>query len=168
MAMSPAPIGLNQQDEAAAWNELRPVLHDEVDRLPDKYRLPVILCYLEGKTNEEVARELRWPVGTVKGRLSWGSRHAAFSPGAPRAGTFGRVLADSTFAGPSFCGDRAGGTRDDHGVSCRPVRPSLGAGLAVYSGEPQTPYERDLPPGVARLSKSGQCLRIRGGFRIGS
>ena len=47
-----------------------PVLHEEVNRLPDKYRIPVILSYLEGKTNEEVAEQLRWPVGTVKGRLS--------------------------------------------------------------------------------------------------
>ena len=52
------------------WVELRPVLHEEVNRLPEKYRLPVILCYLEGKTNEEVAEQLKWPVGTVKGRLS--------------------------------------------------------------------------------------------------
>jgi RNA polymerase sigma factor (sigma-70 family) len=53
-----------------AWAELRPVLHDEVNRLPEKYRLPVVLSYLEGKTNEEVAGLLDWPVGTVKGRLS--------------------------------------------------------------------------------------------------
>jgi len=52
------------------WVELRPVLHEEVNRLPERYRLPVILCYLEGKTNEEVAQQLNWPVGTVKGRLS--------------------------------------------------------------------------------------------------
>jgi RNA polymerase sigma factor (sigma-70 family) len=52
------------------WVELRPVLHEEVNRLPEKYRVPVILCYLEGKTNEEVAEQLKWPVGTVKGRLS--------------------------------------------------------------------------------------------------
>jgi RNA polymerase sigma factor (sigma-70 family) len=58
------------QEHQAAWNELRPVLHDEINRLPDKYRLPVILSYLEGKTNEEVATLLDWPVGTVKGRLS--------------------------------------------------------------------------------------------------
>ncbi len=70
MAMSPPAIEPDNQDDAAAWNELRPVLHAEVDRLPEKYRLPVILCYLEGKTNEEVAQLLRWPVGTVKGRLS--------------------------------------------------------------------------------------------------
>jgi RNA polymerase sigma factor (sigma-70 family) len=70
MAMSPPATEPDKQDEAAAWNELRPVLHAEVDRLPEKYRLPVILCYLEGKTNEEVADLLHWPVGTVKGRLS--------------------------------------------------------------------------------------------------
>jgi RNA polymerase sigma factor (sigma-70 family) len=52
------------------WIELRPVLHEEINRLPEKYRVPVILCYLEGKTNEEVADLLQWPVGTVKGRLS--------------------------------------------------------------------------------------------------
>src|SRR5262249_47005839 len=70
MAMSPPKIEPDKQDEAAAWNELRPVLHAEVERLPEKYRLPVILCYFEGKTNEEVADLLRWPVGSVKGRLS--------------------------------------------------------------------------------------------------
>jgi RNA polymerase sigma factor (sigma-70 family) len=57
-------------ENEAAWNELRPVLHEEVNRLPEKYRTPVVLCYLEGKTNEEVAQLLQWPVGTVKGRLS--------------------------------------------------------------------------------------------------
>jgi RNA polymerase sigma factor (sigma-70 family) len=68
-AMS-ATVTNSEQENDAAWNELRPVLHDEVNRLPEKYRLPVILSYLEGKSNEEVARLLDWPVGTVKGRLS--------------------------------------------------------------------------------------------------
>jgi RNA polymerase sigma factor (sigma-70 family) len=54
----------------ASWHELRPVLDEEVNRLPEKFRAPVILCYLEGKTNEEAAQHLHWPVGTVKGRLS--------------------------------------------------------------------------------------------------
>jgi RNA polymerase sigma factor (sigma-70 family) len=70
MAMSPLAIVPNDQAEEAAWKELRPVLHAEVERLPEKYRQPVILSYLEGKTNEEVATLLKWPVGTVKGRLS--------------------------------------------------------------------------------------------------
>ena len=69
VAMLPRSIEPGNQDQEAAWNELRPVLHAEVNRLPDRYRLPVILSYLEGKTNEEVAELLEWPLGTVKGRL---------------------------------------------------------------------------------------------------
>jgi RNA polymerase sigma factor (sigma-70 family) len=70
VSMLPSPFVPDRQHHDAAWNELRPVLHDEVRRLPEKYRIPVILSYLEGKTNEEVAELLDWPVGTVKGRLS--------------------------------------------------------------------------------------------------
>jgi len=51
-------------------SDLQPVLHEEVHRLPDKYRVPVVLCYLEGRSNEEVAAALRRPVGTIKGRLA--------------------------------------------------------------------------------------------------
>jgi RNA polymerase sigma factor (sigma-70 family) len=51
-------------------SDLPPLLHQEVQRLPDKYRNPVVLCYLEGKTHEEAALLLHWPLGTVKGRLS--------------------------------------------------------------------------------------------------
>jgi hypothetical protein len=70
--MTPAPVVSYGPYEHAALDELKPVLHEEVTSLPDKYRIPVVLSYLEGKTNEEVAELLHWPVGTVKGRLSRG------------------------------------------------------------------------------------------------
>ena len=45
-------------------------LHAEIERLPEKYRVPIVLCYFEGLTHEQAASLLRWPVGTVKIRLS--------------------------------------------------------------------------------------------------
>jgi len=57
-------------DAAVVDRELREVLDQELSRLPSKYRFPLILCYLEGQTHEEAARQLAWPVGTVKGRLA--------------------------------------------------------------------------------------------------
>ncbi|MHB1561274.1 MAG: RNA polymerase sigma factor, partial [Isosphaeraceae bacterium] len=48
------------------------VIHAEIDRLPDRYRMPVVLCDVEGRTYEEAARHLRCPVGTLKSRLARG------------------------------------------------------------------------------------------------
>jgi RNA polymerase sigma factor (sigma-70 family) len=52
--------------------ELAPVLYEELDRLPEKYRAPIVLCYLESLTHEQAAQQLRWPVGTVRSRLARG------------------------------------------------------------------------------------------------
>ncbi len=47
-------------------------VHEEVDRLPEKYRKPIILCYMQGRTQVEAAEALGWPLGTVQIRLHRG------------------------------------------------------------------------------------------------
>ena len=59
-----------QEGPDELWSDLRPVLDAEVSRLPEKPRTAFVLCYLEGRTNEEAAGLLGCPVGTVMSRLS--------------------------------------------------------------------------------------------------
>jgi RNA polymerase sigma factor (sigma-70 family) len=55
---------------AAAWDDLRPVLDEEVSRLPARERSAFVLCCLQGKTHAEAGRELGCPEGTVSWRVA--------------------------------------------------------------------------------------------------
>ena len=65
VAIMPPPVAKENP-----LNELAPVLDEELSRLPEKYRLPIVLCGLEGKTNEEAARQLGCPRETLATRLA--------------------------------------------------------------------------------------------------
>jgi RNA polymerase sigma factor (sigma-70 family) len=52
--------------------DLVPIIHEELGRLPERYLAPIVLCHLEGLTHEQAAQRLEWPVGTVRSRLARG------------------------------------------------------------------------------------------------
>ncbi len=56
--------------ERQLWDDLRPLLDQELGRLPGKYRTLIVLADLEGKTRREIGQQLGCPEGTVAGRLA--------------------------------------------------------------------------------------------------
>ncbi len=67
---APAEPTVPPADEAIIAREHAKALHGEIARLPDRFRLPVVLYYLEGLTVREAARQLRWSHGTVRSRMA--------------------------------------------------------------------------------------------------
>src|SRR5213082_2249208 len=59
------------------WDDLQPLLDQELNHLPDKYRAAVVLCDLEGRTRKDAARQLGVPEGTLSGRLTTARRRLA-------------------------------------------------------------------------------------------
>jgi RNA polymerase sigma factor (sigma-70 family) len=106
--------------------ELLLILDAEVGRLPEVYRLPVLLCGLEGLSQEEAARRLGWSPGSVKGRLERGRArlHARL---ARRGLVPSAVLAAAEVA-------RAGAA----GVPARWLGPTARAAALVAAGRPAT------------------------------
>ena len=60
----------DDQRDGLIWRDLRPVLDNAIAGLATKYRIPFVLCYLQGRTVAEIARELGQPKGTVAAQLA--------------------------------------------------------------------------------------------------
>jgi RNA polymerase sigma factor (sigma-70 family) len=105
------PVGQDSLDAVPApppvdepWRDVWPALDEELQRLPDKYRIPLVLSYLQGLTNREVAEQLACPLGTVFTRLARGrellrrrlSRRGVTLP----AGLIGTALAAKAATAP--------------------------------------------------------------------
>ncbi len=61
-----------EQHDGLERDELHRALHEELGRLPEKYRAPLLLCYVEGLTHQAAAQQLGWPIGTVRVRIARG------------------------------------------------------------------------------------------------
>jgi RNA polymerase sigma factor (sigma-70 family) len=61
---------MSDSSSSVSLPDFQSALHEEVSRLPEKFRLPVLMCHLDGKTHDEAAGVLGCPVGTVRSRLS--------------------------------------------------------------------------------------------------
>src|SRR5262245_29460934 len=116
-----------------SWREASAILHEELNRLPDKLRLPLLLCYLEGKSRDEAGAELGWSVGVVKGALERGRlrlrdrlqrRGIALS-----AGLFTAVAAGTSSAVPPAWIDSVASFAGSGAVSVRPAVSALARGV---------------------------------------
>jgi len=66
-------IVVSRQDKfVEIWHQLRSVLDEEIARLPEKYRAPIVLCCLAGRSHDQAARDLGWPKSSLTSRLGRG------------------------------------------------------------------------------------------------
>ena len=98
-AAAPAP----DPPDPITLSEAHDLLDRELARLPDKFRAPLELCYLEGLTRDEAARRLGWPANTLKSRLEQArerlrrrlGHHGLALPGALAAVLFRETAAEA-------------------------------------------------------------------------
>ena len=127
-------------NDEPAWDDVRPLLDEELARLPERLRAPLVLCYLEGKTNTEAARELGRPAGSLSKLLARGrevlrrrltrARRGAVVRGAGPAAGGERRRGGAGGAGP---GDARGGIGDRGGDGTAGLVSARVAGL-VHRG----------------------------------
>src|SRR5262249_23030182 len=56
----------------ASWREYLTILDEELSHLPERFRIPLVMCYLEGQTRDEAARHAGWSLRSFDRRLGQG------------------------------------------------------------------------------------------------
>jgi RNA polymerase sigma factor (sigma-70 family) len=141
-----------------ATHEMRAVLDEELNRLPEKYRAPLVLHYLESKTVEQTAAELGWPYGTVCVRLTRGKDRL-------RVRLVRRGLTLSTGAIAALLAQEAASAAIAPGLAQATIQaavasaPGMGATATSTGADPPTPGL----PGSQTASLS-QCILVRPGW----
>jgi RNA polymerase sigma factor (sigma-70 family) len=173
-------------------DDLGRVLHEEIGTLPERYRTPILLCYFEGLSHDQAARQLNWPVGTVRSRLTRArerlrsrlARRGITSEGAYlhvisfRLGSLPPYLIDSTVKAAMLLAARDAGTVGlvsasvvalTEGVlrtmlvsKLRMTTAILLAVGAITSGVGLYAYQ-DLEPGAASGSPTRAPVKVDGG-----
>jgi C-terminal peptidase prc len=93
----------------AAARELCAALDEELTRLPEQYRAPLLLCYFEGRTSDQAARQLGWSLRTLERRLAQG-RELLRGRLTRRGLTLPAALLTATFSGEALPADLAAAT----------------------------------------------------------
>jgi RNA polymerase sigma factor (sigma-70 family) len=169
-------------DEALSAAELWTGLDDELSRLPERLRAPLVLCYLDGLTRDEAAERLGWSVATLKRRLEAG--RGVLRARLTRRGLAPALLAAATVPGlraavPARLADRVVGV-----AVATPIR--SGIPLAVYAvaalasvglviglgagtqGGPKSPPPKDPPSAKAAVDDFGDPLPPGAVARLGT
>lgn len=157
------------------WREAVEILHEELDRMPDRYRRVLLLCYLDGQSRDEAAASLGWEAGAVKGCLERGRKllggrlakrgvtlsagllavltGSARAAGGPRPGVIeAAVRAAAGAISPRVAALAAGGIH--MGLSLKNILPALvltaAVGLGAWGLWPGTPAPAasETPPGA--------------------
>ena len=138
-------------------DELGRVLHEEIDRLPDRYRAPVVLCDLEGRTHEQAARHLGWPIGTVKSRQSRGRERLRQRLLRHGLGSNAGLICPSVLVPPALVDSTTRAVV--HFVMARAI--AQGSGRVISPGGSQTPCS------IARWLKVASVLLSAGATASG-
>jgi RNA polymerase sigma factor (sigma-70 family) len=160
--------------DALTARELTRLLDDELGRLPDRLRAPLVLCYLEGATRDEAAERLGCPLSTLKKRLERGRDRLHESLVRRGLGLSAALLATLLFGQSAAAVPVAAAKKTAHaalalasgngteGVVSSRVGHLVNGGIGMTGSNKVKAEPRALHPGVLRLSRGREMARETG------